>query len=374
MKKKLIAIVSTTDFTITSFMLAHIIKLSKIYNVVIICRNAKTLKKFVPNSVLLKNICFNRKPNLSTDIISLFKLFYFFIKCKPDLTISISPKAGFITSLAAFAASVPYRVHWFTGQLWANKKGIYALFLKSIDRIIFKLSCHVLIDSFSQRKFLLLNNIVNKKKSSVISNGSVGGVNLKKFAFKKKNRVELRDQLNISKRDFIFLFLGRINREKGVLDLFKAFEKVGEQHKAFLVLVGPLEDENLARLTKNKKKIIFIRKTSNPEQWYSLADILCLPSYREGFGSSVIEAASCNLSTLASNIYGINDAIVKNYTGFFHKVGDINDLTNKMLFAIKNKRLLKEYGKAAKERVKKKFNEDLISEKFLKFINLKIKL
>ena len=103
-----------------------------------------------------------------------------------------------------------------------------------------------------------------------------------------------------------------------------------------------------------------------------MADILCLPSYREGFGSVVIEAGSCNLPTLGSNIYGITDAIVKNQTGFLHKVGSISDIKKKMLLVIKNRKLLKKYGQRARKRVEKKFEEKLISEKFLEFIKSRI--
>ena len=99
---------------------------------------------------------------------------------------------------------------------------------------------------------------------------------------------------------------------------------------------------------------------------------MCLPSHREGFGSVVIEAASCNLPTLGSNIYGISDAIVENQTGFLHKVGNAGDIKKKMVFVIKNKRLLKKFGQRARKRAKKNFEENLISQKFLEFINSKI--
>ena len=102
----------------------------------------------------------------------------------------------------------------------------------------------------------------------------------------------------------------------------------------FLILVGPIENNNIKKLIKGNKKIIYAGKTTEPEKWFSVADIFCLPSYREGFGSTVIEAASYRFTTLGSNIYGINDAIIKNETGFFHKVGDTNDI-KKMLFVIK---------------------------------------
>ena len=367
-----IAIVSTTASTINAFMLCHINKLSSQYNLLILCDDAMSLKKKVPNNVVLNNIKFHRKPNLIIDIKTFFILLYFLIKNKPSLTISLSPKAGFLTALSSFITRVPYRIHWFTGQVWITKKGLVRRFYKIIDKIIFNLSSHVLVDSHSQRKFLISNNIISKNKSSVLFNGSVGGVNIKKFKFNNSNRYLKRRKFNISINDFVFLYLGRINKDKGIFDIIKAFEKIQEFDKIFLILVGPLEDKNIKNLIKDNKKIIYAGKTLVPEKWFSIADIFCLPSYREGFGSVIIEAGSCNLPTLGSNIYGINDAIKKDQTGFFHKAGCINDIQKKMLFVIKNKRLLKKYGKRARKRVEENFEENLISQKFLEFINSRI--
>ena len=368
-KKNTIALVSTTASTISSFMLGNIKKLSVHYNLVIFCNNAVSLKKLVPRKVLLTNINFKRKPNLIADLIAFCKLVYFLKKNKPNLTISISPKAGLITSLSSFVVRVHYRIHWFTGQLWVTKKGFFRLFYKILDKIIFYLSHHVLVDSNSQKKFLISNNIITNKKSTVLLNGSVGGVNVKKFKFKKTSRNLLRKKLKISKNDFTFLYLGRINKDKGILDLINAFKKIESLYSTFLVLVGPIEDTYISNFIRKNKQIIYVGETLLPEKWFSAADILCLPSYREGFGSVIIEAGSCNLPTLGSNIYGIVDAIEKNQTGFLHKTGNINDIKNKMIFAIENKKLVKKYGKKARERVEEKFEENLISKKFLEFIN-----
>ena len=371
-KKNTIALVSTTASTISSFMLGNIKKLSVHYNLVIFCNNAVSLKKLVPRKVLLTNINFKRKPNLIADLIAFCKLVYFLIKNKPNLTISISPKAGLITSLSSFVVRVQYRIHWFTGQLWVTKKGVFRLFYKILDKIIFYLSHHVLVDSNSQKKFLISNNIITNKKSTVLLNGSVGGVNVKKFKFKKTSRNLLRKKLKISKNDFTFLYLGRINKDKGILDLINAFKKIESLYSTFLVLVGPIEDTYISNFIGKNKQIIYVGETLLPEKWFSVADILCLPSYREGFGSVIIEAGSCNLPTLGSNIYGIVDAIEKNQTGFLHKVGNVADIKNKMIFAIENKKLVKKYGQKARKRVKNKFEENLIAKKFLEFINSRI--
>lgn len=370
--KPKLALVATTTHTINSFMLEHIKKLSKHYIIFIYCNNAILLKKLVPKNVILTHINFKRKPNLIIDFWTFTVLLFFFLKNRPQLTISLSPKAGFLTALSSFISRVSYRIHWFTGQVWVTKKGFAQTFYILLDKIISKLSHHVLVDSHSQKKFLLSKKIISKNKSSVLFNGSVGGVDINKFKYKKINRNLLRKKLKISKNNFVFLYLGRINKDKGVIDLIKAFKGVQKTHNVFLVLVGPIENYDIRNYNKKDKKIIFIGKTLSPEKWFSMADILCLPSYREGFGSVVIEAASCNLPTLGSRIYGVTDAIVKNQTGFFHKVGNINDIQKKMLFIIKNKKLLGKYGRAGSKRVKKDFEKKMMSQKLLEFINFKV--
>ena len=374
-KNKKIFIVATSAITINSFMLGHIKKISLHHNLSIFCKDALSLKKFVPKNVLLTNINFRRKPNLIIDMITFLMLLFHLLKNKPHLTISLTPKAGFITALSSFLARIPCRIHWFTGQVWFKKKGFFYIFLKILDRLIFNLSHYVLVDSHSQKRYLVSHSIISKKKSTVLSLGSVGGVNIKKFRFNKVDRKLLRRKLQVPKNDFVFLYLGRINKDKGVIELIEAFKKIENiEKKLFLILVGPIEDQFIANHIKKNKKIIYISKVSTPEKWYSIADIFCLPSHREGFGSTIIEAASCNLPTLGSNIYGISDAIEKNQTGFFHKVGSINDIKKKMVFAIKNKKLLKKYGKHGRKRVIKNFNEKLMSEKFLEFIKKKINI
>ena len=136
-----------------------------------------------------------------------------------------------------------------------------------------------------------------------------------------------------------------------------------------LIFVGPVEDKKILKFLNYTKKTLHFDFSSNPEDWFSLADILCLPSYREGFGTVVIEAASCRTPALCSNIYGLKDTIIRHKTGFFHKVGSINDIKKKMIYIIKNKKLVKKYGYSARKKVLKDFEHSLLTKKLLKFIN-----
>ena len=128
------------------------------------------------------------------------------------------------------------------------------------------------------------------------------------------------------------MYLGRINKDKGIIDLIHAFKRIEKNQNILLIFVGKIEDKKLVHILNSNKKILYFNFSPNPENWFSLADILCIPSYREGFGTVVIEAASCGIPSLCSNIYGLNDAIIQNKTGFFHNAGSINDIKKDDLY------------------------------------------
>ena len=370
-KCKIVLIANTSNF-FSSFMLNHIKQLSKKYDVIICCNGADKLKKLTPRNVSLIKINFKRDLKLFSDIMAFLIILSFFIKKKPDLSISFTPKIGLMVALASFITKVPNRIHWYTGQIWVNKKGFVKIFYKLIDKLIFFLSHNVLIDSFSQRNFLIKEKIISKNKSIVFHKGSVGGVDTKKFKFNNQKRIKLREKYLISKNTFVFLYLGRINKDKGIIELVNAFKKIQNNSNVLLIFVGQLEDSKLIQLFQNNKKIFYFNFSNNPEDWFSVADILCLPSHREGFGTVVIEAASCGIPALCSNIYGLRDAVIHNKTGFFHEVGSSSDIKSKMKYIIKNKKLVKSLGKLAKKKVSEDFNKNLITNQLLRFINSNI--
>lgn len=370
-KPKIVLIANTFNF-FNTFMLNHIKQLSKKYNLFICCNDAEKLKKKIPNNVSLLNINFKRNISLFSDLVTFLFTLFFLLKTRPNISISFTPKIGFFVSLASFFIRTPIRIHWFTGQIWAQRKGFIRVFYKYTDKLIFFLSHKVLIDSFSQRSFLIKEKVISLSKSTVLYKGSVGGINPVKFKFNKKKRNELRKQYSISKKTFIFLYLGRINCDKGIIELMEAFKRIKKKHNVLLIFVGEIEDEKLTYLLKNNKKVLHFDYSDKPENWFSMADILCLPSHREGFGTVIIEAASCGIPTLCSNIYGLHDAVIDNKTGFFHKVKSADDIKKKMLNIIKNKKIVKKYGISARKKVLIDFEQSLVTKDLLKFIKSNI--
>ena len=121
---KIVLIANTSNF-FNVFMLNHIEQLSKKYDLFICCNDADKLKKKIPSNVLLININFKRSISLFHDIAAFFITLFFFLKKRPNLSISFTPKIGFMVALASFAVRTPNRIHWFTGQIWAKKKGFW---------------------------------------------------------------------------------------------------------------------------------------------------------------------------------------------------------------------------------------------------------
>ena len=366
MTRKKICLVSTSATPLVVFMRPHIAMLSKYYDLTLVANGSK--KDF--SGLLNKNIHFvsipiKRKISPLYDFYSLYKLLHLFRKEKFVLVHSLMPKSSILAMVAAFFAGIPYRIHTFTGQVWATKTGFKRYFLKFIDTIVVKFSTDLLADSHSQREFLIRENVVNEDKILVLANGSVSGVNLKRFFNNSKVRLSVRKKLSIPIDAKVLLFIGRLNNEKGVLDLVTAFSQLATNFpNLYLLLVGEDECSIEAKVSKIlynlEKKYRRVPFTPQPENYMNASDIICLPSYREGFGSVLIEAASIGLPSIASNIYGIRDAVLDGKTGVLHEPKNILEIKMAIIKLIENKGLCSSMSKQASIRAKTLFSEKIV--------------
>ena len=369
---KKVCIVVSTPMTVKAFLLKHIEILSKEYHITVVSNSTLNLAQEYQIKCSSKYVPISRKINILEDIKSIVLLYRILKKKKFDLILSVSPKAGLVSSIAAFMARTKVRIHFFTGQVWATKVGLFRFILKFIDKLVATLNTNNLIDSPSQRDFLIREKVLKKNKSQVLLYGSISGVDVNKFSFDEKLRKKLQKQYEINNSDIVFMFIGRLNADKGIFDLVQAFEVITKKHENVkLFLIGP-DEENIERKIAeflNYKNVIRIDYVSNPEEILNIADVLVLPSYREGFGTIVIEAASMGIPCIASDIYGLSDAIVNNKTGLLHKVKDVDDMIKKYEYIIENKNKIKEYGTNAKNRIYSNYRDKLLSSELKKYID-----
>jgi glycosyltransferase involved in cell wall biosynthesis len=369
--KRKIYFVANVEFAVNAFLLSHLKKLSRHFDLTVIV-NTYDLAFLIKQGLNIKviDLKISRDINLPSDFFCLIYLLYLFIKDRPDAVHSITPKSGLLAMIASFFSAVPLRIHTFTGQVWLNKKGVSRFFLRMLDRLIGSLASLNIVDSSSQREFLVEQNVLIEKKSVVFGSGSVSGVDLKKFKSSKKLRDEIRVQLSVPNDALVYIYLGRLTKDKGVLDLASAFSNI-QDNRAYLIMVGPdeanLTDQIESLVGDNRDKLRLIGFSSEPQHYLTASDVLCLPSYREGFGSVIIEAAALGLPSIASNIYGISDAIQNHKTGFLHPPGDIDAISECIKRFLLDSELIKSYGKAAKKRAVSEFDANLLSKYWLDF-------
>lgn len=328
--------VVSSAMTVTAFLKDHIAAASAHYEVSVVANTEDG--EFLHRLGLvaaLHPVAVVRRISVWRDLSALLALVRLFRAERFAIVHSVSPKAGLLAMLAARLAGVPHRVHTFTGQVWVTRRGWRRWLLKQADRVLAALTTRALVDSPSQRDFLLAERVLAADKPAVIGKGSICGVDGTRFRPDDAARHVLRAELGIAPSAPVLLFLGRLNRDKGVFDLAAAFVRVARRFpEVRLLLVGP-DEEGMASAVVDicaavQDRVQFIDYTHQPERFMAAADIFCLPSYREGFGMVVIEAAAAGLPAVASRIYGITDAVVDGQTGLLHPPGDVVAIAEKL--------------------------------------------
>jgi len=285
---------------------------------------------------------------------------------------STAPKAGLLSAVAGAIARVPVRIHTFTGQVWIEMGGVSRRVMRFCDWLIGHLNTHCYADSFSQRDFLIQEGMIEASRISVLGVGSLSGVNLERFnpdRLRGKRTTDLRRKLNISGHSLVILFVGRLANGKGIRELVSAFRMLQVDYKEVdLVLVGPslesehdpLSRETLEEISSNPH-IHVVGFSYEPEKYMGIADVLCLPSYREGFGSAVIEAAAMGVPAVASRVVGLVDAVVDGETGMLVPAKEIEPLRCAMAKMLSAPEIRRRMGGAARERAVREFDSRIVN-------------
>jgi glycosyltransferase involved in cell wall biosynthesis len=171
----------------------------------------------------------------------------------------------------------------------------------------------------------------------------------------------VRKELGLGEEAVVFLYVGRLNREKGIPELAQAFSSLAPRFpRARLLLVGPDED-NLDQLLPKSPDFLRVGYTDQPERYMAAADVFVLPSHREGFGSTIIEAAACGLPSIASRIYGLTDAVVEGQTGLLHSAKNVSELAAAMAEFCVDGEMRRRMGRQARERVIRDFRTETLT-------------
>ena len=367
-----ICFVVTTPFAVNAFLLTHMKALVDCCPVTLcVNRSLYPLSDDIDPRIRVVDFPIAREISLFKDLRA-FLFFVSWFRAEQVAAVhSITPKAGLLAMLAACLAGIRLRHHTFTGQVWATKSGMARVLLKACDRVIVSAASQVFADSPSQCRFLEKENVVKSGGVSVLGPGSIAGVDMDRFHPDAKVRQRLRAELNSPEDLCVFLFMGRLTRDKGIFDLIEAFAAVvAANPRVELWLVGPDEERLQEQLEPQSRRgtgrVRWFGQTSQPECYMAGADVLVLPSYREGFGSVVIEAAACAVPTVAYRIDGVIDAVVEERTGVLVERHNVDAFAAAMVALSLDTERRDRLGRQALDRVAKEFSGPAVTAEWVK--------
>ena len=371
---KKICYVTTISMTLKAFVLdtAKYLHENGNYDISFICNYDKDFADSLPKYIHYYPVSMERGISIG-GLKAMLEIKKILKREKFDIVQYSTPNASCYTALASAVEHVPVRLYCQWGIAYVGFSGIKRIIFKLEERMVCKLSTWVESDSFGNLKFSHDEKLYPARKGSVIWNGSASGVNTRKFNIINKEswRKEIRSKYNIPEEALVYIFVGRVTKDKGINELFASARDLFDKHKdMYLLMVGPNENsgsvnKDLYEWSKNNKNIIYCGFTNEVEKYLSASDVYILPSYREGFGSAVIEAESMGLPVIVSDIPGPTDAMQRNYTGLVVAKGSIKALTEAMKTLYVNTDLRNKYGKNAYKFSIENFEQDELFARIL---------
>ncbi len=357
-----------------------------------------------------------RQISPTKDLISLIKLYIAFKNEKPQIVHSITPKAGLLSMIAAYFAGVPVRIHTFTGLIFPSKTGILKELLIFLDKVLCRFATDIYPEGLGVKNDLIAFKIT-KKPLKIIANGNVNGIDVDFFNgnindngndngndnindnsndningndnsndnsndndnINDNINDNLKKELNINEKDFVFIFVGRLVKDKGINELVNVFMKINSENpNTKLLLVGPFEQDidpvlpEIFTIINTHKSIIAVGHQSDVRPYFSIANCLVFASYREGFPNVVMQAGAMNLPSIVTDINGCNEIIVDGQNGLIIEPKNENSLYNAMQLVLLDLDLIHKMKSKSRDMIVTRYDKNVVWSALLEEYNQSI--
>lgn len=363
---KKICFITTVSLTLKTFVLktAKYLHDNTDWDISFICSYDEEFSKSLPDYIHFYPVKMERGISIA-GIKATVNIYKIFKREKFDLIQYSTPNASLYASLAGKLSKIKVKLYCQWGLAFVGFNGIKRKIFRMEEKFVCSLSDYIEPDSKSNLDFCHKERIYPKQKGKVIWNGSACGVDLHKFDFRSREsfRKEIRNKYSIPEDAFIYGFVGRVTRDKGINELLQSFVYLLEEHKdMYLFIVGPNEvdesvDKELYNYSVKSDKIIYTGYTNKVEEYLSAMDCYVLASYREGFGMGVVEAEAMGIPVIVSNIPGPIDAMQENITGLIVQKADAESLKSAMKKMYESRTTLDIYGENGIKYAKENFEQ-----------------
>ncbi|HLT08237.1 MAG TPA: glycosyltransferase family 4 protein [Cyclobacteriaceae bacterium] len=318
-----------------------------------------------------RTIPFTRQITPLKDLYCIWLLIKLFREEKPDIVHTHTPKAGLLGMIAAAIVGIPIRIHTLAGLPYVLSVKQKRKLLVFIEKLTFKACTELWPNSFSLKKFILAEQLVDESKIRVIGEGSSNGVNLETFdraRLKENHLVAAMMRVAPSENDFIILAVGRLVKDKGIEDLVEAFLSSKIVNKSKLVLLGSFEQElnplatDVIRKINDHPRIVHIEWSDHVSHYMAISDVLVHASYREGFPNVLLEAGAISCPIICSDIPGNTDLVTHQRTGLVFPVKDRQALREALEFAFVKRETMYSFADELYNEVASKFNRQTVHQ------------
>jgi len=349
--------------------------LQQYYNVTIISSDKAELERVgTVEGVKTYSVEFTRQITLIKDLKALWKLYKYFRKEKPFIVHTITPKASLLGMLAAKMAGIPNRLLTVTGLRFEAETGLKRKILVSMEQIACWAATQVIPEGQGVKKTLLKNKITNKPLR-VIANGNINGIDTARFSttfYSFEQKEGLKSEIGIPSNAFIFCFVGRLVKDKGMNELVQAFIEINKTYlDAQLLLVGPFERKLYPLLPETEKEIqnhssiIAVGEQLDVRPYLAISDVFVFPSYREGFPNAVMEAGAMELPCIVTDINGCNEIIEEGVNGLIIPPKNKEQLQEKMQLLLEDSKLRNRLKQNARNMITSRYEQRMVWEALL---------
>jgi glycosyltransferase involved in cell wall biosynthesis len=375
-KKKLIR-VTTVSMALTTLLNGQLRFMDQYFDVLAVSSGGGTFDDVAKNEgVKTKALTMTRTITPFKDLISLYQLYKLFKKERPFIVHSHTPKAGTLGMLAAKLAGVPHRLHTIAGLPLLEATGAKRLLLNTVEKITYACATKIYPNSFAMKDIIIKNKFTKESKLKVIEKGSTNGIDTNHFDPKlidEPFKTELKKKLKISEKDLVFVFIGRLVKDKGINELVASFIELNSEYPhTKLVLVGPFEDHlnplkpGTYNLIKTHDSIYWDGYQKDVRPYFAIADVLAFASYREGFPNVVMQAGSMGLASIVTDINGCNEIIENGVNGMIIPPKDERVLLSAMKFMINHPEERNNMARASRSKIENNYQQKIVWNALLK--------
>ena len=264
----------------------------------------------------------HREISLFSDVFCLLRFVWLFVKERPYIVHGNTPKASMLSMVAAWLTRSPVRIYMCHGLRYQTTTGNLRRILMFMEKLSCSCATQVICVSEGVRRQLVKDGLCKEEKGKIVGYGTAGGIDVSYFSRNAiSETLDKRAELGIPKDDFVFSFVGRIVKDKGINELVAAFDKLSQEYHVSLILVGSQErdldpiDMKTEEMIKDNNHIHAVGRQSDVRPYLAASDAFVLPSYREGVGMVLLEANSMDVPCIASDIIGCNDVVTEGVNG-----------------------------------------------------------